>query len=292
MRIQLVRIQALTLFVLLVQAAPMLAQEQDQQVRPIRALLIAGGCCHDYPKQNEIIRQGVSQRANVQWELFHGGTDRDRTLPIYQTEDWARGYDIIVHNECYGGVTDVDYVERIVKGHTKHQVPAVVIHCSMHSYRAAKTDEWRKLLGVTSRRHEPGGGPLQVIGRQLDHPILQGTPPQWKTPFGELYVIEKTWPNMTTLATAYGTQTQQDHPVIWVNEFEGVRLFGTTLGHHNETMLTDEWLDIVSRGILWACGKLDDDGNMAAGFQGSGKGPILLPGIAAGPQGEPTPAEQ
>ena len=144
MRIQSGRINVLVLLAMVTQATQLLAQG-GESVRPLRALMIAGGCCHDYPKQNEIIKQGVSQRANVQWELFHGGTDRDRMLPIYQTEDWARGYDIIVHNECYGGVTDVNYVQRIVKGHTKHQVPAVVIHCSMHSYRAARTDEWRKL---------------------------------------------------------------------------------------------------------------------------------------------------
>ena len=258
--------------------------------KPLRALLIAGGCCHDYPKQNLIIKQGISQRANIEWEVFHGVNDRKRKLPIYQTEDWAEDYDIVFHNECYGGMTDAGLVERIVRGHTKHKVPAVVIHCSMHSYRNAKTDAWRKLLGVTSKRHEPGGGPLQVVAR-TSHPILVGVPKQWKTPFGELYVIEKTWPNMTVLATAFGVQTQQDQPVIWTNEFEGVRLFGTTLGHHNETMMTREWLDIVARGALWAAGRINAEGNIADGFTGSGIAPILLPGVAPGPQGTPTLAD-
>ena len=259
-----------------------------EKPQPLRALMIAGGCCHDYPQQILIMKQGLSQRANVEFEVFHGSSGRQRQVPIYQTDDWAKGYDIIVHNECYGGVEDVAFVERIVRGHTKHGVPAIVIHCSMHSYRAAQTDAWRKLLGVTSRRHEPGGGPLRVIARTAEHPIMQGTPKQWSTPFGELYVIEKTWPNMTTLATAFGKQTQVDQPVIWINEFEGVRLFGTTLGHHNETMLTDEWLDVVARGLLWACGKLEADGSIQRGYEGTGKAPILLPGVAPGPQGEPT----
>ena len=34
---------------------------------PIQALMVTGGCCHDYPNQKEIISQGVSERANVRF---------------------------------------------------------------------------------------------------------------------------------------------------------------------------------------------------------------------------------
>jgi len=30
--------------------------------KPIRALLVAGGCCHDYAKQKDILTQGISAR--------------------------------------------------------------------------------------------------------------------------------------------------------------------------------------------------------------------------------------
>ena len=36
-----------------------------QAAEPLKALLITGGCCHDYAKQKLIISQGVSKRANV-----------------------------------------------------------------------------------------------------------------------------------------------------------------------------------------------------------------------------------
>ena len=184
---------------------------------------------------------------------------------------------MIVHNECYGGVKDVKLVETLVDGHTKHQIPVVAIHCAMHSYRAAKTDAWRELLGVTSVRHERGGVSLDVINRAPDHPITKGWVPQWKTPNGELYVIQKTWPNCKPLATAYGIGTKQDQPVIWINEYKKTRVFGTTLGHHNETMLSDEWLDVVARGLLWSCGKLDSNGRIQKGYQGSGEKKIWTP---------------
>lgn len=107
-----------------------------------------------------------------------------------------------------------------------------------------------------------------------------------------MYVIEKQWPNLQTLATAFGVQTQQNHPCIWTNEVAGCRVFGTTLGHHNETMLCDEYLDVVSRGLLWACGKIQDSGQPEPGYSGTGEREIVLPGMIPPQQtgAGPTPA--
>jgi len=33
-------------------------------------------------------------------------------------------------------------------------MPAVMLHCSTHSYRMAQTDEWRKCIGQSSYSHE------------------------------------------------------------------------------------------------------------------------------------------
>jgi type 1 glutamine amidotransferase len=43
-------------------------------------------------------------------------------------------------------------------------------------------------------------------------------------------------------------------------------VFGTTLGHANETMQDGIYLDLITRGLLWACDKLDADGNPKAGY--------------------------
>ncbi len=261
----------------------------------IKALLIAGGCCHDYDNQIQILTQGLSQRANVEWEILLGANSRDRKLPIYQTDDWAKGYDVIVHNECYGATSDVEFVERIVRGHTKYKIPMVAIHCSMHSYRNAKTDKWRELLGVTSRRHEKRAEQgLEVVNRAPKHPIMIGFGESWATPKGELYVIEKSWPNMSVLASAFGVQGKRDQACIWTNEYQGCRVFGTTLGHHNETMLCQEYLDTVSRGLLWACGKIQENGAPLPGYEGSGQEKILLPYMIKEqvPGPSPTPAKR
>lgn len=242
----------------------------------LKGLIVAGGCCHDYPRQKLIISEGLSQRISIAWDIVHEGDKNGRThkVSVYGKPNWSEGYDVVVHNECFGAIEDVGFVEGIVNEHKRSGVPAVFVHCSMHSYRAAQTDEWRKLIGVTSRRHERAKRSLDVRNLAADNPIMAGFPDVWKTPNGELYVIENIWPNCTPLAAAFSPETETDQPCIWINNYDNVRVFGTTLGHHNETMIADQWLDVVSRGVLWTVNKLNSDGTPAEGYTGTGKAPF------------------
>lgn len=257
---------------------PVSAQEPaESNAQPIRALLITGGCCHDYTNQARIITEGISQRAAVEWDIVHeGGTSRDHRVSVYEDPDWAKKYDVIVHNECFGGVTDDDFVRSIAAAHFDG-VPGVFIHCSLHSYRNAQVgaDAWRELIGVTSRSHE-GKRSLLVKTLNSDHPVMVGFPAEWQTPNGELYKIEHEWPNCIPLARAYGEDTKKDHTVIWVNTFGRARVFGTSLGHHNETMNNDVWLGVVTRGLLWSVDRLQQNGQPRKGWEGSGVKPIDL----------------
>jgi type 1 glutamine amidotransferase len=149
-------------------------------------------------------------------------------------------------------------------------LPAVVIHCSTHSYRAATTDEWRKLIGQSSYSHEKKRD-LDVMNILPTHPVMKGFPAEWHDPQDELYKNEKLWPNFVPLAQAYGVDTQKNHVCIWVNTYGKGKVFGTTLGHSNETMETDVYLDLVTRGLLWACDKLNDDGTPKKGYGPGGK---------------------
>jgi uncharacterized protein len=251
----------------------------------LKGLLITGGCCHDYNNQKQIITEGLSQRVSISWDVVHeGGTGRDHKVSVYQEAGWASKYDVIVHNECFGGVKDDDFVKSIAAAHFEG-VPAIFVHCSLHSYRAAPTgaDSWRELIGVTSRRHEKHRGVLVQNVNQFN-PIMKDFPTEWKTDSGELYIIERAWPNCVPLAQAYGTDTKKVHPVIWTNKFGKAKVFGTSLGHHNETMNNDIWLGVVSRGLLWTVGKLDEDGIAKPGYEGTGVKPIELPGLKPVPE--------
>jgi len=64
--------------------------------------------------------------------------------------------------------------------------------------------------------------------------------------------------------------------VIWANTFGKAKVFGTSIGHHNETMNTDIWLDLVGRGLLWTVDGLTDKGMPKPGYEGTGRKPIVL----------------
>lgn len=245
--------------------------------KPLRALYITGGCCHDYEKQKVIIPEGVSARANVQWTIVHAGgrgnNHNDIEHSLYQNPDWAKGYDVIVHNECFSDDSDPEYIERVLAPH-RHGTPAVVVHCTMHTFRALKTDQFREFLGVTSRRHGPQH-PLDVKNLQPEHPIMKGFPGLWTTGNEELYAIEKLWPNTVALAqapdkrkdaTGAWVDTAKQNTVIWANTYGKGRVFGTTIAHSNATMSDPVYLDLFARGLLWACNKLDENGKPKAGY--------------------------
>lgn len=244
------------------------AAKAKAAVKPLKALMITGGCCHDYNKQKVIVPAGISQRANVEWEIVHeGGSGRNHKVSVYSKPDWTKGYDVIVHNECFGGVKDDDFVTSISKAHL--DTPAVVLHCTMHSYRSAPkgADEWRKFLGVTTTSH---GAHAAITMKNLkpEHPVMKGFPAEWTTPKGELYQIKKVWETATPLAEGTSPRDKKTHVCVWVNEYgeQKSRVFGTTIGHHNETMSEDTYLDLLTRGLLWATGNLSDDGKPAAGY--------------------------
>jgi len=234
-------------------------------VKPLRALLITGGCCHEYSKQGLILAEGLSRRANIEIKVVQdpGANGTQHRVSVYEKENWTEGYDIILHNECYSDEKDPAWLERIVKPH-RGGVPAVVIHCAMHCYRAP-TDDWFKFVGVTSRRHGSHFA-YATFNVKPQHPIMAGFPPVWQTPMEELYHIESVAASATPLSMGYSHETKKGEANVWINQFGQARVFGTTIGHYSQTMSDPVFLDLLARGTLWAAGKLGEDGKPVAGF--------------------------
>jgi len=227
-----------------------------ESVKPLRALLITGGCCHNYTLQSRQLTNAVAKLTAVEWTVVNeGGNGTRAEIPLYSKPDWAAGYDVVVHNECFADTKNQDYVRSITGAH-KAGVPAVVIHCAMHTYRSAEIDDWREFLGVTSRRHDHQSR-YAVKKTAPDHPIVKGIPDDWKTPMDELYVIDKLWPNAKALATSVSERDGKTYPVVWINQYGKARVFGTTYGHSDATFQDAVFLDYVSRGVLWAAGRLE-----------------------------------
>lgn len=218
----------------------------------IRALLITGGCCHDYDFQAKAMQIAAKELgANIEWTVVNeGGKGTEAQIKLYDDPSWADGYDVVVHNECFAKTNDTEYIRKITAAHKKG-VNAVVIHCAMHTYRAAKIDDWREFLGVTSRRHEHKSQYVVNVTNE-NHPIMEGFPKDYQMPIDELYVIEKVWPKTKVLATSRSEKNDKEHPVFWTSQYGKARVFGTTYGHSNETFSDKVFLRTLTQGIVWA----------------------------------------
>ncbi len=238
--------------------APALGQES--KTKTIRALLIAGGCCHDYAKQQEALCKGIQSRANVQVDVYW--TDNSSTspiLPLYGKLNWAEEYDVIIHDECASDIKDPAIVNRIVQTHQK--IPAVHLHCAMHSFRTG-TDAWFKHLGLQSSGHGPQE-PIDIQFVDTKHPIT-ATLGNWTTVKEELYnnvkLLDAHPLAVGKQSVGKGDKARVDEAVVvWINESQGARSFSTTIGHNTETVEDARYLELVTRGLLWACGKLNPE---------------------------------
>lgn len=236
------------------------ASGEAEGTRPLKALLIAGGCCHDYATQHKSLYEGIQARANVQVDVWW--TD-DKTvnppLPLFDKPDWAEGYDVIIHDECAAGNKDLKVMKHILDAHKT--VPAVHLHCAMHSFRNG-TDQWFQHLGLKSTRHGPQQ-PIDVQYMDAEHPIVAGLE-DWTTIKEELYNNADVFDAQpiaigTQKYTRDGKEITDVAIVAWVNESQGAPTFSTTLGHNNDTVADYRYLTLVTRGLLWTCGKLNDD---------------------------------
>jgi len=227
--------------------------------KPLKVLIVTGGCCHDYPVQRELLKKGLEQRAYMDVEtVYQGGTATDSKIPLYENANWHEGFDVVIHDECFSAVNDKDWIETILKPH-REGLPGVVLHCAMHCYRDGTTS-WFDFCGVTSHRHG-AHYPHEVLNRDAEHPIMQGWGAGWANPAGELYWIEKLGPTTHPLAASKNREKGNEEVCVWTNEYgpNKTRVFGSTLGHHNVTVEHPKFLDLVTRGTLWACGKLNDE---------------------------------
>ncbi len=249
------------------------AAPREEQVKPIRALLVTGGPYHDYAKQKDLLSKGIASRAHVEvtvaFDPIHDIRQGVKHLnPVYEKADWAKGFDVVIHDECCSDVKDEAIIARILEPH-RQGLPAVVLHCGMHSYRSAgwpKMTPWFEFTGLPSTGHGPQR-PIDISFTDKDSPITKGLA-DWKTGNEELYNNSAGKPLETAHPLARGKQTvggrggkerTDDYVVVWTNLYKGkTRVFATTLGHTNDTVGDGRYLDLVTRGLLWAVDKLDD----------------------------------
>ncbi len=226
----------------------------EAESQKLRGLHLTGGCCHDYKMQKEILTSGLGERLAIDWTVVHE-PDRKKAhahqFEMLKKDDWGKDYDFVLYNICFAKEEDEEYIEGITQAH-KDGLPAVALHCTMHSHHwNTEKKEWTRFLGVSSRGHGPKKA--YQVTPIAKHPILEGFPESWQTPAGELYNVQKVLEG--TVVIAEGDNGIKKQPVMWVNEYGKARVFCSTIGHHNETMAEPVYLDTLARGVRWVTEK-------------------------------------
>lgn len=250
-------------------AALILPTRAQNPAKPLRVLLVAGGCCHDYTGQHKVLSKGISERANVRVDVWWTDDKSvDPPLKIYDKDDWAKGYDLVIHDECAAGNKDLAVMKRILDAH--QTIPAVHLHCAMHSFRNG-TDQWFKHLGLQSASHGPQE-PIAIEFVDKEHPITKALE-NWTTIKEELYNNVNVFDAHPLaigkqLVKRDGKEKEEVAIVAWTNEKQGARSFSTTIGHNTATVEDPRYLDLVTRGLLWAAGKLEEPGYLGTAYTG------------------------
>jgi hypothetical protein len=243
--------------------------------RPIRVLIVSGGCCHDYAQQRALLEQGLKARMSAQVDhVFHDPAPGEQAtrpaLPIYGNPRYADGYDVVIHDECAADEDNPAALDAVLAPH-RAGIPAVNLHCAMHSYRSgdwkrpvkagAANARWFEFTGIQSSGHGPQS-PIRLSLAPGAHPVSASFVP-YTTGADELYN------NLTTFDVTpvlLGVQPDAKDPadrdrtytVAWTHYYgpKRVRVFSTTLAHNGAEMADPRYLDLVARGVQWAAGRL------------------------------------
>jgi len=238
---------------------------------PIRAVMYVGGGFHDYKQMPVTLATQIEKLADVHIDIRHVDSAAQMKA-AFQDPSFGKDADLIIYDICFGEAWEDGDYDAALKAAAAGK-PAVFLHCSMHTYRPPRNQKdpklaereaiadakWHALVGMDTRVHDKFEA-FETV-KVADHPITKAFPADWKTPGDELYNTVKMMPTATPLLTAKSPASGKTHTVAWVNDYHGTRIFCTTLGHDMKTGADPAYQKLLANGILWACGKLDANGN-------------------------------
>ena len=184
---------------------------------PINAMIVTGGCCHDYTGQSKVLMDTLNAVMPINWTVVQGMSQPAGRQAAALREPGLGARASTSSSTTSAGRT-ATCPRAIVQNITRPNVARMFFHCTLHSYRVMTNDGWRELIGMTSRRHTRAHNILLKWAE--GDPITAGLPP-FVTPIDELYVIEKVWPNTKALATAVSPEDGTTYPLVWTHEYQG-----------------------------------------------------------------------
>ena len=249
------------------------------------------GKYHDYKAQQAEFKKHAPTFANI--DVTYQAENLEKTLSFMKQPEFAKGYDVIVYNICLAHNTDTDLAHNMIEQTRKHGVPALLVHCAMHTFWAtfgtvdsrgaekqpelkenwlAKNPDtpfpnWAEFSGLNTKKHDHQR-PMLIRRAEPLHPIAADFPAEWKIIKDELYQNVEVMKTAQPILIAYSETSKKDHVIAWENTVADSSVVGITIGHGMETFTMPSFHDFLARSILYLGGKLGEDGKPLPGYAG------------------------
>ncbi len=242
----------------------------------LRALIIDGQNNHKWEITTPVLRHAL--------ESSNAFTVAVSTTPPKgaPAEAWAAwkpafaDYDVVVSN--YNGEDWPEAVRASFADYVKNGGGFVAVHAANNSFGA--WEEYNRMIAVGGwgGRDEKSGPWLYVKDGKLyrdisagkggahgpqhefvveitdaSHPVTRGLPPRWLHAQDELYSrLRGPAENVAILAAAVSDLTGEKEPSLMTINYGQGRVFHTTLGHADYSMLCRGFYETLQRGAEWA----------------------------------------
>jgi len=207
----------LTLFVSLLPFAGCSSAPSVNKVKKVLYVTHEPGRWHKYTPQKGFFQE-ISDAAG--WETTVCTGSYDELIEKMKAKAFAKGYDAIVYNFCLAKSKETEACSNAIAQTREHGVPALLIHCSMHSFwstyanrdKKAKYERvgehylantevvadwkrnhsdkpfpiWGTFTGIASDKHGPSK-PIKCIKVKDNHPALHRVTDGFTTGNTELY---------------------------------------------------------------------------------------------------------
>jgi len=257
----------------------------------LKALILDGQNNHKWEITTPVLRHALESSGAFTVDV---STTPPKGSPADAWTTWKpdfTAYDVVVSN--YNGELWPESIRTAFDAYVKNGGGFVPVHAANNAF--GDWPEYNRMIGVGGwgGRNEKSGPWLYVKDGKLfrdtsagnggahgpqhefvvevqtpDHPITQGLPTRWLHTQDELYSrLRGPAENVTILTASVSDLTAEKEPNLMVINYGKGRVFHTTLGHADYSMLCRGFYETLQRGTEWvATGNVERTSAVPADF--------------------------